>query len=203
MLERSILVHIPLFSGENRLTQAELEQEFSQVYARVLGALMTALSKTLKQIPSTRPRHLPRMADFVRFAIAAETALDLPKGSFLKAYQENCQDSHQIALEASPVAIAVQQLMETQDMWQGTATDLLKELERLTEESTRRGKLWPKTARGLGKALARLAPNLRAIGIEVRSIKGTRGKSTIILEKSPGINATNATNATSTVSPLH
>lgn len=169
LLERALLVKLPTIPEEQRTTEAQLEARFTHLQARILGALLTALSKTLKELPQTNLDRLPRMADFARFAIAAEAALDLRRGSFLIAYLGNRQEAHETALDASPIAVALQRLMATQQQWQGTATELLTELAKLVDEKTAKSKAWVGNARSLGKALARLAPDLRGIGIEVTS----------------------------------
>ena len=52
--------------------------------------------------------------------------------------------------------------------WVGTAGELLAELEaHHTDERTRKRRDWPGTPKSLGGALQRLAPNLRATGIDV------------------------------------
>jgi hypothetical protein len=106
------------------------------------------------------------MADFAKWAIAGEVTLGFTSGSFLAAYDSNRQTGLETALEASPVATAVCKLMETRDLWEGTASDLLKALESLTDERTIRSRNWANNSRSLGKTLARIAPDLRGVGIE-------------------------------------
>jgi hypothetical protein len=71
--------------------------------------------------------------------------------------------------------------MENHQYWKGTATDLLAELEKLTPEKTISGREWPKFSVHLGKILTRLAPDLRAIGINIMSRKNN-GQKTIHIE---------------------
>lgn len=176
LLERSLMVKLPTIPEEQRATEAKLEAELTRLQGRILGALLTALSQTLKNLPQTNPSRLPRMADFARFAIAAETALDLPVGSFLQVYLGNRQEAQETALEASPVAIAIQRFMESRQQWQGTATNLLEELEKLVDEKTLTSKAWAGDSRKLGKALTRLAPDLRGIGIEVTTSRNNSSR---------------------------
>lgn len=168
LLERSLMVRLSRIPEEGRLTEAELNAKLEQLRGRILGALLTALSETLKRLPDTKPERLPRMADFARFAIAAETALDLPVGSFLQVYSGNRQEAHETVLDAFPVALAIQRMMETRQSWTGTATDLVQELEKFVDKRITKRKEWAGNARSLGKALTRLAPDLLGIGIEVK-----------------------------------
>lgn len=112
------------------------------------------------------------MADFAQFSSAAEDALGIEPGGFLRALKDNKIDRHEIALEASPVAIAIRGLIERRGGWEGTASDLLKELEFLVDEGARKSKQFPSDATRLSKLLARLAPDLRGVGIELSRGEG-------------------------------
>lgn len=175
LLERAILVSLTLIPEEQRKTEAELMAEFERVKGKIFGALLTALSKTLVALPNTSPERLPRMADFARFAIAAESALGLEQGDFLMAYCGNRETAHEVALESSPLAVSIMRLMEKRNSWSGTATQLLTELEPLTAEKTLKSRLWPSTPAALGRALTRLAPDLRGVGIEFSSQRNKEG----------------------------
>lgn len=62
---------------------------------------------------------------------------------------------------------------------------LLDELNSRTAEAIRKRRTWPKTPKALANALDRLAPNLRAIGLDVKRLKrepGT-GRRMLRLEK--------------------
>jgi hypothetical protein len=81
-----------------------------------------------------------------------------------------------MALEADPVAVAVVKLMADKDEWVGTAMELLKELGTRVDEDVRRFKTWPKQPQHLSRHLKRLAPVLRAEGIEVEDLPRTGGE---------------------------
>ena len=81
----------------------------------------------------------------------------------MNSYAGNRENVNQLALEASSVAVAVLQL----DHFEGIASDLLELLAGHVSESVRKQEEWPKSARGLSGALRRIAPNLRAAGVEV------------------------------------
>ena len=48
-----------------------------------------------------------------------------------------------------------------------TPSDLLRALEQMTSETERKRTSWPDTAARLGRHLARIAPALRNVGVEV------------------------------------
>jgi hypothetical protein len=185
LLERSILINLLSIPEEKRLTEDELKTKLEQVQPRVLGAILNSVSQTLKALPYTNPKKLTRMADFAKWAISSETALGLTPGSFLLAYGNNRATAHETALESSPVAVAIQNLMRERQFWEGTATDLLAKLETLISEKITSSRQWSNNPVHLGKTLTRLAPDLRAIGIDIMSKKSNGQK--IIHIESKGI----------------
>jgi hypothetical protein len=54
------------------------------------------------RLPS-RSISYPRMADFAIWVSACERALGLTRGEALEAYQANCAEARNLALEASPL----------------------------------------------------------------------------------------------------
>jgi hypothetical protein len=90
-------------------------------------------------------------------------------GAFLASYLDNRAAANTAALDESILAPLIVALMTGQDSWQGTAKDLLTELEAKADDKTRKRKDWPSTPRKLSGDLRRLAPNLRrGAGLEVR-----------------------------------
>jgi hypothetical protein len=105
------------------------------------------------------------MADFAHWVVAAEPTLPWGAGGFLAAYTENRSAAHEVTLEASPIAGPVRRLAE--EGFEGKAKDLLAAINALVDENAIRAKEWPKSAPAARNALLRIAPNLRAIGVEV------------------------------------
>ena len=86
----------------------------------------------------------------------------------MAAYRANQAGNVELAVEADTVANAVVALCERVILpWEGSASDLLAELEVEVKEKVRASRAWPGNASALGNRLRRCAPVLRAIGIEV------------------------------------
>ncbi|MGB8509758.1 MAG: hypothetical protein WCD76_15350 [Pyrinomonadaceae bacterium] len=184
LLDRAIVVTLPTITEERRRKEADLWREFEEARPLLLGSLLTALSTALRNLPHVRLERLPRMADFASFAVAAEPALDCASGTFLSAYTRNRTSANELALEASPIATVLLAFMSEVETWRGTVGELLKKLNECAGEIAH-AEGWAKSAQSLGGTLKRLAPNLRASGVEVKT--GVRlpgsGKRLIILEK--------------------
>jgi hypothetical protein len=184
LLDRAIIVTLPTITEDRRREEADLWREFDEARPRLLGSLLTAVSTALRNLPHVKLDRLPRMADFARFAVAAEPALGCTPGAFLDAYTRNRTSANELALEASPIATVLISFVSEVGTWHGTASDLLKKLnERAGDTAHAEG--WVKSAQSLGGTLKRLAPNLRASCVEVKT--GVRsagsGKRLVILEK--------------------
>lgn len=185
LLDRAIAVYLPSIPAERRLPEKPFWRAFEEARPAILGALLDAIAAGIANAPTVVIQGHPRMADFAECVVATEPALPWPPGAFLAAYAGNQRDANDLTLEASPVAQALRDLMvNNAAVWLGTATDLLKALEALTDEQVRKQKSWPSSARMLSNVLRRLAPNLRVSGIDVAFTKRGRQRTrTIRIER--------------------
>jgi Domain of unknown function (DUF3854) len=205
LADRVLMAQLPEIPAQKRLPQGELNIKVEAARPRILGALLTALSQTLAQLPHTNPETLPRMADYALFAIASEKALGLKEGEFMATFNESREQSRRIVIESSPVGEAIVRLMEaTPLIWKGTISQLLKDLENHTDEATYRSRYFPKASNMLSRQLKRLTPDLKALGLEVKEGIRSNNKETrsIVIEKVLKVSATSATSATNSPEPI-
>lgn len=165
--DRALAITLPSIPPERRQAEDGFWEGFRRAHPHILGALLDAASIALRSLPTVKLARSPRMADFARWATAAESGLGLEPDAFLHAYESNLKTANSLTLESSSIATAIQQFLEHQTSWNGTATDLLMELNRRAGDVGLRGKGWPCNARTLGNALRRIKPNLRQTGIAV------------------------------------
>lgn len=184
LLDRAIMLTLAAIPETKRRPESSLWVEFDVARPRILGALLDAVSCALRNLPYVTLDRMPRMADFALWATAAEEALELPSGAFMKAYTSNQQDANSLALDADIVADKLVLFIGQQKSgeWQGTASELLEELNALVGETARKTEAWPKRSDKLSNRLRRLAPNLRSAGIDIRFSKSGR-KRTVIVRK--------------------
>jgi hypothetical protein len=166
LLDRALILYLPALSEEKRQSESNLWSEFELARPALLGSLLDAVSAALRCLPSVKLPKKPRMADFAVWMTAAEAQLGWPRGAFLDAYEQNRSSANALALEASPIAEAVQALAREQN-FEGTATELLKTLTAYADASVMPQKSWPANAQVLSNKLRRIAPNLRSCGVEV------------------------------------
>jgi hypothetical protein len=183
LLDRALVLTLPAIPDHKRQTQGELWEKFKQLQPTIFGALLDAVSCALRNVSNVRLDHSPRMADFAQWATAAEPALGLQEGEFMRAYSGNREIANDLALEASTVAPAVLAFIDECEHWKGTSSELLSELNSLSgNEGVKKQQGWPKSYQAMGGILKRIAPNLRAVGVKVERGTG-RERRTWILEK--------------------
>jgi hypothetical protein len=174
LADRSIELMLAEIPDDRRMTEERLWAEFEAVRPALLGALLDAVAGGLAALPSTTLDRMPRMADFARWAVACEQALPRPSGTFLTAYSANRSWMVETTIEADLVATAVRELVTRRQRWQGTASELLTELNGAANDETRRLRRWPKAPNVMSGRLRRAAPNLRKVGIDVRTDRAAR-----------------------------
>jgi hypothetical protein len=178
--DRVLLLPLPPISETARRDEEGFWQEFEALRPRILGALLDVLSEALHRLPDVKLTTLPRMADFARLATAAEIALGWESGGFMAAYTGNRAEAIEVGLEANPIAQAIRGLLANDHSWSGTASELLQDLGGHAETGSLDSRIWPKTSQELGKQLRRLAPALRAIGIQYANTRTGHDRRRII-----------------------
>ncbi|CTQ56844.1 Superfamily II helicase [Roseibium album] len=184
LADRAVTVRLLQIDEANRQSEDDLWQQWNEVLPGILGALLDAMSSAVRRYDETKVENPPRMADFARLVIACEPGLGWEAGDFMKAYNANRQTTSEAVFEGDPVAVAIEKFIKTQhptNGWEGTATELLAELNLIIADDMRRSRFWPAKPNALGNAVDRAAPLLRHKGIHVTRQK-TAEKRLIILK---------------------
>lgn len=168
--DRSLVVNMNRIKDENRKTEEEIRNDFEKNKALILGALVCGISSALKNRNNVEIPEYPRMADSLKWIVAAEPAIFNKTGKFIRAFNKNRKNIGFNCLEADSLAAAIKNLIDGRNgKWKGVPNDLLNVLEeKLPDEHKERimkEKSWPKAANSLSKRLKQLAPTLRSVGI--------------------------------------
>ena len=167
LLDRCL--HIDLPTIHSRELAGDMEARFEAAQPALLGALLDLFVKVLAALPSVSipPEQRPRMADFAALGEAVFRVHGKPAGAFLARYSDMREDGVRRTIDASPVGAALAAyLAEVPGGFNGTLSELLDRLDRYRPH----GEAWPRSPKGLGDALRRLAPALRLIGFECKSL---------------------------------
>lgn len=183
LLDRVLSVTLPAIPDDKRREERELWPEFLAAWPTILAGLLDAAAAALEALPTTTLALKPRMADFAVWATAAEKGLGWEDGVFMEAYEDTRVSASSIALEGSPIALPLMELVRAhKGIWEGTAFGLLQELvNRTGGEQVKRPRSWPVDATRLRGQLNRIKPNLRAIGITVEDGARTGTRRPLIL----------------------
>lgn len=165
LLDRTVHIDLPII--ESRLTEEEVKELFEQHYPEVFTGLLDMFVSVLATLPTINDidRHeLPRMADFTLLGEAVARVQGKAPKTFLRQYQSKRTEGVYRTLESSPVAVALlAYLEETPYGYEGTVKRLLDILTPLTPQ----GESWPRSLKGFGDILRRLAPAFRIVGYSV------------------------------------
>ncbi len=176
LLDRSILLTLKAIPSNRRKLESDLWRDFDLAKPAILGAILDSVAAAIRNSPAVKLAEMPRLADWVKFVVAAESALGLGGGTFLRSYQMNQNAANLLALEGSSLANEflsfVSRRVRVEEPWSNTATALLEQLNRriarsLSERTERKPTGWPSTPAQLSGKLRRIVPNLRKIGVDV------------------------------------
>lgn len=176
LIDRSIVLLLPEIEEEKRLTERTFWQRFETARPRILGALLDAVSGSLRHISGIHLERPTRMADFAHWATAALKGLGWPEHAFIEAYQFNRREGCKLTLETSVIYPFLRQLIQqSTGKWAGTWRQLLDALNQLSGDPAKL-KRWPLTPRSLSGMVRELAPSLRACGIRVNFARENGGQ---------------------------
>ncbi len=168
--DRAISIELPSIIYRE---EAEINLQWNAAKPSIFGGLLDLFVATIAKLPSIKLINPPRMADFTKLGEAMAQVLGYPAGSFEELYKANRADNIGRALESSPVAVAICEMVEkcagnSSTVFYGTVKSLLEELTLHRRDSEN----WPKSPKGLSDMLKRQSPALAVLGIEI--ISGNR-----------------------------
>lgn len=166
LLDRSVLFQLERIDPEKRLEEAVLWEEFENDLPQILGAVFDILAEAMLVYPELDLKKLPRMADFARWGCAIAEAAGIGGNEFLAAYWSNIGSAVDEAIQADQVAAAIYDLMNEQNSWNGTATELLEKLSELPGVDAN-NKGWPKRPHILTRRINKMKSALAEVGIKV------------------------------------
>lgn len=168
-LDRAMLFELERISEENRRTEKELLTEIESLHPKILGAMFTALSKTLAIYPTINLHKMPRMADFAQWGCAIAEAIGVDQSLFLEAYRTNISGQHEETVHGNPAPSTVHEFMQDKDEWSGSPTALYDALSAIAtnQKIDLRSGSWPKSPGAMTKLLKEFKHNLQELGIVI------------------------------------
>lgn len=181
LAQRCLPVYLkPLKAGDRR-SEAEIAQAFEADLPMILRGLFDLISKVLSHHGKAKITNPERMIDFTKWLAAMEVADDVPAGTFQALYSEALSQVQRDTLLDSPLAAAVLNFAAElgEEVWKGTPTKLLEELNSRTSYGDEQWRYWPKNPIALSKRLKPLLGGLRDQGIDIQMTRGKERQITI------------------------
>lgn len=177
-LDRCITLELQPIPQGRRISETELESNFTQSLPKLLGGLYFLLSECLRIIPTIKESNLPRMTDYALMGIAAEKALGIKSGTFLEVYNQNRNEQSENAFWNDDLCCAIYGLLEdtSGNSMEGTAHELMRKI--FKREKYGKG---ISTARGFSGWLKRVEPILKLKEIVVERPPRSAKKRKIII----------------------
>lgn len=181
LLDRGIILELSYIDEKDRRLIKEVWTEFEQIRPQLLGYIFDVLSRVLrvKSNVGIELKSRSRMADFEEYGEIIGRCMGYQEGVFVEAYRENRKVQTDAALEVKPVARAIIHFMQSKEIWTGTTTELLGQLEPSAIKlkiNIQREKLWPKAPHILSRRLAEVKTNLRQVGILINESKDPKSR---------------------------
>jgi hypothetical protein len=190
LIDRTLIVELDPIAGK-RMTEREVDDTYNQLRPRILGALLEAASAALRNLETTKPERLPRLADFATWVEAAAPALGWKANAFIDAMFRMREEANEIELEGSIVATKIIEVIKSR--WTGSATELNDKLKAsFPFGEPPKDVKWPGNPRALSGSVKRLAPALRRKGVGVRQWRTENGASITIEPGNPGLGLNDA-----------
>lgn len=168
LLDRAIIITPPVIPENQREDEKSFWGRFDQAKPALLGALLHCVSIGLRNLDTTKLTAKPRMADFARFAVAAESGYNSDgEAPFIDLYMENREENTASILETSPLARVLWEIIKAEKKWLGTSRLLFAAVMDRATETDRKTPGWPTAETKLKTAILRIAPALRKAGLDV------------------------------------
>ena len=205
LLDRGLIIQLERILKDKRRKLEDIWSEFEILKPELLGYIFNVLVKVLQVKQKggiAMPDGLNRMADFEEYAEIISRCMGNKEGEFLRAYQDNIGVQIDEAIAASPLSMAIVELMKdfvdndgkiitVKEEWNDTPTKLSLELNEIAETTLKiniqRSKSWPKSVSYLSRRLNEVKTNLREKGIEIEKYKDEKGNRKIKIRKVPSM----------------
>lgn len=182
LVSRSINVELPSIGAAHRMDDDTFWAAFEADLPAILASVFDCVGKAQKGFAGVKLNEAPRMANFARWAYAG---LGQEAGDkFLSAYSCNKQEAAAHTVEHNEVAQALVALMQDKEVWYGSWSKLLADLQPVAIVT----KYWPANSLQLRNRVIRLSEDLRRCGLEWRSNgrEGGTGRSVIEVRRLKG-----------------
>lgn len=169
LLERSIIIELTKIKNIDMLSEVQMSDLKTQLIPQIHGKIFESISYVLGILDQISLTSKPRMADYATLLVAIGLSLDVSEEESLSIYEENVRFVNGIITDDPLIEALIKVLHRCNDYFEGTASDLLRELFNTGISGL------PKAANSLSAKIGRLKSDLGRIGITIEKEKLTGG----------------------------
>jgi len=172
LASRSLVIYLQDMDESQRLSEGHLEKELESDMPIMLQGLFEMIADIFKVLPEANITHPERMIDFSQWLAAMEMVDDAPSGTYQHLYSETLKEAQLNTLLENELAAEIYRLADRLDnIWKGTASQLLHDLNDQASFHATRSAVWPKSPESLSRRLRTLTAALASQGVHIRFYK--------------------------------
>jgi ABC-type cobalamin/Fe3+-siderophores transport system ATPase subunit len=180
LAQRSLVIPLDEMAAANRQSDQELTKNLEADLPQIQMGIFELIAQIFVHLPNIKLENPQRMVGYQEYLAAMEIVNEVPFGVYQGAYVANLQQGQLDTLMENLLAATIVEFADAlHQTWEGTPTELLRELERIVPVSDRRSTDWPQNAIALGKRIGPLQTSLKAQGIIIRQTRGKHRKITV------------------------
>ena len=149
-------------------------RRFEELRPRLFGAIVNIAKEALKILPQIQETDLTRISTGSRFGEACARALGYAPNEFMNVLKMRHKTAHILTASTDTVGEALLAFMQDRPSFEGTYSDLHRELSYLVADDARRQRSWPKNSQSLSRKINQILPSLRAAGIDIEDDPDSR-----------------------------
>ncbi len=173
LIDRTITIDLPAII--NREESPLLWDRFKNSHGKILGILLNIFATALSKLPNIEmpSNQRPRLIEFARLGMAIAEAIGLEKIDFMNSFNQSRLEAIERTIDENPVITPLLTWFEAND-FKTTQLPLHELFEAIGKNRLTNSEGWPKTTKSFGDTLRRIAPVLRPLGVDIKSL-GKRG----------------------------
>lgn len=172
--QRCLSIRLDRIINQKIRSEQDLLAAFSEHHSEIFRYLLDVMARVFHHLKEVKPCKPERMIDFCYWLAAFEKSEGLEEGELQLAYSENLSQTQLDTLMDNTLAATIVEFCAKRggSKWEGTPTQLHKELSCLVSQRTQYSRDWPHNAIALGKRLTSLKASLYRQGIHLEMSRG-------------------------------